>query len=508
MSDPVPSPFRLRLPLLLLCVVGVALPCLGVKFPPITDLPQHLGQVRLLLEALHDPNSPYRIQPLTPYWGAHVVLLPLWLALPLEWVGSAAVLALGMLWTATVHVLAWRRGRSVDTAVLATLFFFSQVLYWGFIPLLAGWPVYGAWLLIIQAPRISPRRGLLLFVGAALLYWFHALWFALGMLTLVLHWARTRPGWRTVLLQGAAVVPVGVLALVWFSQLSQRGFTSRTAYLRDLGNRLSPSGFTAAALGGLRDSVEGPLVLLVVLWVALGLWQHRGALRREVDGALLPPGLLMVALALALPDIAQNTILMAERWMPFGLALVVLALPTPRLPARALHAWSAALLLLLSGFTSLVWRTYEEQDLSGFEASLEATPEGSRVMGLDYLVSSSLVRGRPYLQLFAWSHVLLGARNNFSFAWFAPNPVVFRKRRAPPWSWGVEWDTRMLKPERDFRHFDYLLVGLPEEMHAQFEATMPVRAVTQQGRWRLYRTALPPAEPTRPAATPDTAATP
>src|SRR5262245_53292742 len=58
----------------------VAVPFLSVTFPPITDLPQHAAQVRLFLDALHNPDSLYRIQWLTPYSLSYTVLWAAWAA--------------------------------------------------------------------------------------------------------------------------------------------------------------------------------------------------------------------------------------------------------------------------------------------------------------------------------------------------------------------------------------------------------------------------------------------
>jgi hypothetical protein len=473
----------------------VALPCLLVKFPPSTDMPQHLSQVRLLLEALRTPDGPYLIQPLTPYWGANALLVPLWLALPTRWLASAAVLALGLVWMGAVHQVAGRRGRAPEAAVLASLFFFSQSLYWGFLPFLAGWPAYLAWVLLLERDDGPDwRRGALLLAGAALLYWLHALWFAMALLTLVTRWAVRRPGWRTVLVQGAAVTPVGLLALWWFPQLSQRGFKSPAYWFRDALERLSPEGLTLAAFGGLRESVEQPLLLLVFVWLGLGLWQHRGELRQHVDGALLRPGLLLLACALVLPDKYSNTIYLAERWMPGALALLLLALPPPRLRERVLRTWAVASVALLSGFTAMTWRTFERVELSGLESSLEAIPEGSRVLGLDFVKDSSLVLGRPFLQTFAYAQVLRGSQLNFSFAWHAPSPVILRHLRAPPWRQGLEWYPERASP-RDLSFFDYVLVVLPPEEHPKFQAALGgLEPITQDGPWRLYRVLPPPAE--------------
>ncbi|MBP1767877.1 MAG: hypothetical protein H6P98_1992, partial [Candidatus Aminicenantes bacterium] len=56
---------RERFVLAALCCGLAALPFLLVKFPPITDLPQHAAQVRLFGEAVSGPDSPYRIQWMT-----------------------------------------------------------------------------------------------------------------------------------------------------------------------------------------------------------------------------------------------------------------------------------------------------------------------------------------------------------------------------------------------------------------------------------------------------------
>ncbi|MCP3105080.1 hypothetical protein LZ198_40060 [Myxococcus sp. K15C18031901] len=493
---------RRRWVLWLLSAAAIAVPCLVVRIPPVTDLPQHLGQMRLFIETLGTSNGPFAIQPLTPYWGAHLVLLPVWLVAPARAVASLSLLLLGLLWVGAVHALAWRRDRAPVAAVLASVFFFSQSLYWGFIPFLVGWPLYLLWLQVIQRTDGSVVAVLVRHtLCAALLYACHALWFAMAMLTLAAHWATRRPGWRAVFRQAVAVLPVGLLALWWYPQLAQRGFTSPPLYIRDFAERLSPPGLLTAALGGLRDSVEGPVLLLVVGWLGLGLWQHRRELRGHVDGALLVPALLLTACALVLPDKYSNTILLAERWLPCAMVLLLLALPPPRLPSRALHAWSAAALLLLSGFTAMTWQAFEQDELEGLETAVDAVPQGARLLGLAYPRESALVLGRPFLQAFSYAYVLRGATLSFSFAWFAPSPVVQRDFQRPPWTPGLTWN-----PEHattgDFQYFDHVLVALDgDESHDEFARAMPVTPVTRTGRWRLYRSE-PTLIPSRPGLRP------
>src|SRR4030042_2228758 len=83
-----------------LCCLLAAVPFLVVKFPPITDLPQHAAQIRLFGEALSQPDSPYRIQWLTPYSLVYAVLGGRWVAFGPENAGRIGMLLLALLWIA------------------------------------------------------------------------------------------------------------------------------------------------------------------------------------------------------------------------------------------------------------------------------------------------------------------------------------------------------------------------------------------------------------------------
>src|SRR4030042_6178423 len=88
-----------------------ALPFLVVKFPPITDLPQHAAQVGLFGEAINQPDSPYRIQWMTPYSLVYTVLGASWLVFGPENAGRIGMLIIALLWSAMLHLLAARLKR-------------------------------------------------------------------------------------------------------------------------------------------------------------------------------------------------------------------------------------------------------------------------------------------------------------------------------------------------------------------------------------------------------------
>ena len=77
----------------------------------------------------------------------------------------------------------WRsnRGRSPLAAVLASLFVFCNVLYWGFLSFAIGWPVFAAWMLATDREIRRPRQVLLLAAFGLALYACHALWLLAGI---------------------------------------------------------------------------------------------------------------------------------------------------------------------------------------------------------------------------------------------------------------------------------------------------------------------------------------
>ena len=168
----------------MLCVVSallVLVPFFVVTFPPITDLPQHLAQIRLLGEALADPGGLYRIQWWTPYSLPYALLALCTAVAPPLCAGRLAFALIGLLWIVTSHALAARRRRSASAAVLASLFVFCNVVYWGFLSFAIGWPMFAAWMHLTSREVRRPSQVLLLVAMGLALYACHALWLLAGV---------------------------------------------------------------------------------------------------------------------------------------------------------------------------------------------------------------------------------------------------------------------------------------------------------------------------------------
>jgi hypothetical protein len=186
----------------------------------------------------------------------------------------------------------------------------------------------------------------------------------------------------------------------------------------------------------------------------------------------------------------MNTIQFAARWLPPAMIAAVLAVPAPTALPRLHVPLAVALLGTFCLSTAVAWQRFERDELSGLQESLAALPSSSRVIGLDFVKDSAVVKGRPFLQTFAYAQVLHGGTLSFSFAGFAPSPVVYRQRRVQPWTPNLVWFAERVQ-KSDLGYFDYALLNGPERVHAVFATEASLAPRTSSGRWRLYEVVDP-----------------
>ncbi len=136
--------------------------------------------------------------------------------------------------------------------------------------------------------------------------------------------------------------------------------------------------------------------------------------------------------------------------------------------------------------TAIAWHKYATEDLSGLRESLDRLPVSSRVLGLDLFKESRIIKGRPFLQLFAYAQVFKGCELNFSFAEHYSGLVAYKTKRQVSWTPGLEWFAAKVK-KTDFAFFDYVLVNGPEADHKTLSSFRELSPMTLSGRWRLYK---------------------
>ncbi len=483
-------------------VVCVVLPLTVVTYPPITDLPQHVAQIRLLHETLNDPQGPYRIQWFTPYSLAYVPLALGWfLAGPLL-AGRLGVAFVLVAWVAAVHRFAAVRGRSTASALLASTLAWGASLYWGFLPFLAGFPLFLWWLHRSERSETLPERTVtarevaILTAIASSLYVAHAHWYAMASLWLGLSGLRARLPLRYQLLRGLSLVPAGLLGLLWLRASRELSVDSAARWLSKPWDRWSPAELVSGIVGGPRGLGRELLLVVLVLWIGLGIlawWRDRslagsppaGQTEARPDSRLLWAAGLMLAVATFTPDMYFLSMWSAKRWWAPAVALIVLGVAA----AAGRRRWSAAGVMVLALWTALAvttWRRFERVELRGLGESLAALPENTRLLGLDYVRRSPLFDTPPFMHNFVYGQVLKGASVNFSFSRFPAFLVVVREVRDSPWTNALEWYPDRLR-RSDLDHFDFVLVNAPAARLEEFPRRAPVEPVTQTDPWRLYR---------------------
>jgi len=478
---------------LVLTAVGLfvlaIIPILLTPFPPSTDLPQHIAQVRLFLDTLRSPGGPYVIQGLVPNNLIYLLILILWSVLPVAYVGPAVLVLIVFLWIAAIFLLAVGKGRSTEAAILASLFVFNQSFYWGFLNFMTGFPVFVLWFaLTTKAPGHRSWKLYAGLVGTSfLLYGSHALWLAAGGVWLVLIGLLKRIKVKEFLLRLATLIPCGVVALLWYPRMS----LARAASGFDVAPHWSPlfdrlSSFVDAAFGGIRGPVEIMVFVFLYIWCGLSVWQNRRRLGGLIDKDMLAAGGFFLSIVIIAPDKFMNTIFFGSRWFPIALIFLLLSLPVPSI--RRLSAKTVALTIAAAFFmiTAIAWHKYAADDLSGLREGLDRLPASSRVLGLDLFKESENIKGRPFLQLFAYAQVFKGCELNFSFAEHCSGLVAYKAKRQISWTPGLEWFAVKVK-RSDFGFFDYVLVNGAEGEHKILSSFRELSPMAFSGRWRLYK---------------------
>lgn len=479
-----------RILMALTCGVLISIPFLVTHYPPITDLPQHSAQIRLFWDTLENPSqSVYKIQWLTPYSLSYTILGGAWALFGPLSAGRMAMLAIVLLWVVGIHGIALKRSRSGAAACVASVFALNHVIYWGFYSFTVGFPVFCLWLVLTSERPSSSQsvvHGITLLGVGLLLYVSHVLWFAAGVLWLGLSGLILHRDIRGLLTATAWLVPLFVAIWFWYPLFSHSTMATPALWVSGPLERLTFSGITDSALGGLRGPVELVALGAVFVWIGLGVLQNRRNIVGVIDWPLLLAGGMFLALAVVLPDKYMNTIRFGQRWMPPALIMLVLASPPPVI--RPLIRRAAAL-VLVGAFCVLVsdaWLNFERKEMSGLSQALEALPESPRLLGLAFIQQSELVKGYPFIQTFAYAQALKGGTLNFSFAEWSPCLVVYNKPFSRPWTGGLEWFPGRVV-ESDLDHFDYALMMGPDRLHAAWARNPRFTPMTETGRWRLYR---------------------
>jgi hypothetical protein len=478
-----------RISLAAICCLLVATPFLLVYFAPIADLPQQTAQIKLFLETVGNPaKSPYTIQPYGNNTLPYLLLGMSWALFDPATAGKVSMLAIALFWVVGIHLTASACKRPAEWAVLGSMFVFNHLLYWGFYGFAMGWPAFLLWFWLLRedsTTSFSPKAALALLGSALLLYMSHVVWFIAGTAWLLIRSVIFRTRSAEVWWRLAAISPVFVLTFVWYASFLQSPMAGVPTWdaIPPFG-RLSLPWIVDSVLGGLWV-VDDIALGITVGWIILALWQNKGNVIDVVDRELLYAAAMFVTASLFLPDEWMNTIMFSTRWMPGAMILLVLAMPTVSWTPVARQLGPLLALALFCLITSHTWMLFEKEELAGLQEALNTLPSRSRVLGLDMVKRSKLIKGRPFLQVAAYSQIARDGSLHFSFAEWSSCLVVYRNRFQSPVNGSLDWDTWRSKVG-DLEHFDYALVNGNESTHRRLRSIPLIKPVTMNGKWRLY----------------------
>ncbi|HEY5243101.1 MAG TPA: hypothetical protein VIJ22_16590 [Polyangiaceae bacterium] len=489
--------------LVALALTACAALCLGFRYLPMVDLPQHYAMVSILVH--HDE----------PTWGFAQRYTTDFLHRPyatVYWLGEALarIMSLGSAMGVVVAVCTIAPFAGAHALLVATRrprvwllpaipFAFGSLWHWGFLNFLLGTGMFlaGLALVVVAARRRSRATVVALGVLAVVLFLthFHGLVMLL-MFAPLFAWAWKKERGRAPYVRALAPLVPSAMAAAAFVLLTWAQADGKWARMNP-GIEERIERFPEFLAAGVTDPWPG-------VW--LGLFATLAAIGLALGGTRPRPRRAFVALLLALTaQVAMYFVLPLNTntatYVSARHALLVILLAVPLLPAldgwrgwavRAGAAATAVLGLVVVG-RHLACFDREARD---FDDVLAAMQPARRVLPLVFARGSSCTHPAtfPFLHFAAYYQAAKGGELARSFAVVWNVPIRYRADYARyPLREEVEWAPMLLSPE-DARHFDYALMrGGPRQIPPQFG----LKEVTRSGAWRLFEnpTALPPALP-------------
>ncbi|MCX7984879.1 MAG: hypothetical protein N3A63_08260 [Bacteroidetes bacterium] len=486
---------------LLWVVLGSVVVCFGifpfltVQFIPITDLPQHLAQIRLFYDILSSPhNSPFAVTWFSANVLVYWILALLWLILPPLGAGTFFMILLVLSWILSIYFLAWKTHRNPFPAVLASTLVFNASLYWGFINFLIGFPLFVLWCVYVLCPTKQSsysKHSAITFLLSVGLFLAHALWFAVALVSLLLVNIRRKFPLKMYFAYIVGIAPIVLYAVIWFPSLAETRsslkFDTSAHWIFSPIERLHPLWIINSIYGGLKNPVEWIVVLIVCGWIVLSLLTNRKDLRTLINWDMFRIASFLLTIVYLAPEKYVNTIYFASRWYPMAVLFFIIALPTPKINTLVQLGTVVGAFIVLTVVTTISWRMFERYENTGLKESLATIPWKARILGLDFVKESQILCGRPFLQTFAYAQVFRNAELNFSFALHQSGIVRLTDTTiAKQWTPGLEWFAERVRFE-DFDYFDYALINAPEDLHNALTMLPLLKQITTTGRWRLYK---------------------
>jgi hypothetical protein len=467
-----------------LAIALVALLCVGFRYLPMVDLPQHYAMVSILRHH-GDPSWDFARR-YTFDFVSRPYATVYWLGAALAWVMP---LAAAMRITVATCVIAPFVGlflllRATNRPTLPLLFVlpfaFGALFHWGFLNFLLGTGMFLAGLALVVRAQETPRAAIALALFAPLLLLTHFHGLVMLLVTAPVFALGFGGKLRRVVV---SLVPAGLLALL-FVAITWRQAEGQWARMSPpFGERLAR--FDELAAAGFLD--PWPDVFMMLLGLALGASfffapdekRVMGGRARAAFGVALA---MQIVLYFVLPLNTNTATFVSARH-----ALLILLLLVPLFPPVGQLRIPAALVFVLSFGLAFVHLRRFDREARDIDGILPAMEGNKRVLPLVFAPRSASVHPStfPYLHFAAYYQAAHGGELARSFAVVWNVPIRYRSDYARyPIREEFEWRPGSIT-EEDLRHFDYVLVrGTPSRLP-------PMKELARSGAFTLYATLSP-----------------
>lgn len=470
--------------------------------PPMLDIPQHAGQVALLLDLLSDNphwQDIFYINYFTPYllgyglWALLALIMPLGIALK--------ILLMATFWGFVYSGCYLRKRCQADDRLdwLLLLAFFGFAFSWGFLTFLMAAALAMLYLAHVMQYSKAPdaRTAIWLCIAGLALFFCHGLVFllcmALGGLFAIGH-ARSFWGLVRRVLPYLVCAPLAITYYISASSnpVTQESFSLEILWRWDI-NRVVQ--FFILPVSG-----NATLMALVVGLLAMLAPYLIGSRQRFHDMNWLPFAFIVV-IWVCVPQFAMKTSMLYHRFSLFTLPFYILLFKRPEPVNTDSSKGRHAIALLASWLLPLMTIAYLcltatqfmvfAKESADFDHATQHVPDGQKVLSLPF-DANSLATGdsQAYLHYASWYQAEHKGLVDFSFAWYMPQPVRFKIGMQPkvkPIFTNRPW---LLSELSDVgSRYDYFFVrssGRPAKRLANRDECV-IQHQTSAGKWHIYR---------------------
>ncbi len=471
--------------------------------PPMIDVPQHAGQVALILDLISSTphwQDTFYINYFTPYllgyglWTLLALLMPMGIALKL--------LLTTAFWGFVYAGRHLRRQCHADDRLdwLLLPAFFGFSFKWGFLTFLMAAPL--GMLFLSQVMRYSQapalRTGLSLFLAGLALFFCHGLVFLLCMVLgglFALGHARSVPALMRLTMPYMALTPLAIIYYISASTnaVTQQSFKTNVLWLWDTYRAWQ---FMVFPVGLYAE----PLTILfgTVALFAPFLLESRLNSQRMV----WIPLAVILAIWLGVPHFAMKTSFLYERFSLFILPFYILMFTRKQAYERPLLGGvSSTVRSMAPGILPTLAITFMTvnalqfvsfaRESTDYEEAVSHVPDGRRVLSMIYDLDSPAAGNKlQYVNYSSWYQAEHKGTVDISAAWFAPQPVRFRSDALPVAKPRFAWEPWTLNELKGAgRYYDYFFVRWQHRPASVLESNdgCDIRHVASSGKWHIYQ---------------------